>query len=303
MDLKRLRYFCKVIEHGSISQAARMLNMAQPPLSKRIRELENELDVILFERNGSRIIPTQAGYHLYRRACEILRQVESAALETRQINNRNGKVLRIGLSHLFQRWFQPLLLALHRAHPTFELNISVLDSSHLEEKLNEGQLDVALIQKPYSSEGYDIVAFEPVKLVAVISKKLLSTPPEGALPFLELANFPLILLHRARDTGTYEILLELFRNAGVMPNVIMHITQPGAILDWLEAGFEAATLLPASEVDPGQLTHCHVIDIFPAPQIFFPAMVKMTVTPYIPELMEIISKGNPFPNVESSPLQ
>lgn len=296
MDLKRLRYFCKVVEHGSITQAARMLNMAQPPLSKRIRELEEELDVILFERNGGRIEPTQAGYHLYRRACEILRQIEGAALETQQIYNQKGKVLRIGLSHLFQRWFQPLLLALHRAHPAIELNISVLDSSHLEEKLNEGLLDVALIQRPYSSEGYDIVAFEAVKLVAVISKKLLPSPPEGPIPFLELANFPLVLLHRARDTGTYEILLELFRNGGVMPKIIMHITQPRAILDWLEAGFEAATLLPASEVNPAQLPHCHVLDIFPAPQLFFPAMVKMTVTPYIPELMEIISEGYPFPD-------
>lgn len=294
MDLKRLRYFCKVVEHGSITQAARMLNMAQPPLSKRIRELEEELDVTLFERNGSRIEPTQAGYHLYRRACEILRQVEDATLETRQINNQQGKVLRIGLSHLFQRWFQPLLLALHRAHPAFELNISVLDSSYLEEKLNNGQLDVALIQKPYSSEGYDIVAFEPIKMVAVISKKLLPVHPETPLPFVELAKYPLVLLHRSRDSGTYEILMGLFRNGGVMPKVIMHITQPGAILDWLETGLEAVTLVPASEVNAAQLTHCHVIDIFPEPQVFFPAMVKMTVTPYIPELMDIISEGYPF---------
>lgn len=43
MDLKRIKYFCKVIEHGSISEAARQLNMAQPPLSKRIQELEDEL--------------------------------------------------------------------------------------------------------------------------------------------------------------------------------------------------------------------------------------------------------------------
>lgn len=43
MDLKRLRYFCRVVEHGSVSQAAKSLNMAQPPLSKRIQELEEEL--------------------------------------------------------------------------------------------------------------------------------------------------------------------------------------------------------------------------------------------------------------------
>lgn len=73
MDLKRLRYFCRVVEHGSVSQAAKSLNMAQPPLSKRIQELEEELQVSLFERRGNRIEPTEAGYFLYRKGCEILR--------------------------------------------------------------------------------------------------------------------------------------------------------------------------------------------------------------------------------------
>ena len=60
MDLKRLRYFCRVVEQGSVSQAAKVLNMAQPPLSKRIQELEEELNVSLFTRQGNRIEPTDA---------------------------------------------------------------------------------------------------------------------------------------------------------------------------------------------------------------------------------------------------
>lgn len=74
MDLKRLKYFCKVVEQGSISQAARVLNMAQPPLSKRIQELEEELNAPLFVRNGNRLETTDAGYYLYRKVCEILRR-------------------------------------------------------------------------------------------------------------------------------------------------------------------------------------------------------------------------------------
>ncbi len=62
MDLKRLRYFCRVVEQGSISQAAKVLNMAQPPLSKRIQELEDELKTPLFLRHGNRIEPTEAGF-------------------------------------------------------------------------------------------------------------------------------------------------------------------------------------------------------------------------------------------------
>lgn len=293
MDLKRLRYFCKVVESGSITQAAKALNLAQPPLSKRIQELEEELNVVLFMRTGNRIEPTEAGYHLYRRACEILRQVEDAARETVQIANRDVKVLRIGLTHLYQRWFKPLLLELNRRHPDMELSISVSDSSNLEAQLNDGVIDVALIQKPQRNDGYDIYAFAPMPLVAVISKKLLAQVTATTITYQEVGQYPLVLLHRAKDAGTYEMLIDLFRKGGAEPNVSMHVTQPDAILDWMETGLAVATLLPVSEVSGRLLHHCHVLEVFPSPQVFFPAMVKTTISPHVPELMALISQGFP----------
>ena len=294
MDLKRLRYFCRVVEQGSVSQAAKVLNMAQPPLSKRIQELEEELAVSLFTRQGNRIEPTEAGYFLYRKACEILRQIEDTARETVAIAHQEQFQLKIGLTHLFQSWFKPLLLELYRRHPHIEINISVTDSSHLETLLNEGHIDFAMIQRPYRSEGYDFVSFDPIKPVAVINKRCLSEPPSSPFDYQALAAFPLVLLHRAKDSGTYEMLLDLFRKAGGNPKVIMQITQPGVILEWLESGLEAATLLPSSEVDPAKLQHCYVVDVFPSPQVFYPALVKMPAVNWQPEIMQIIAAGYPF---------
>ncbi|MEK6290867.1 MAG: LysR family transcriptional regulator, partial [Paraburkholderia tropica] len=68
MDLKRLRYFCAVIEQGNVSKAARFLNIAQPALSKRLSELEEEIGALLFLRGIRHIEATPAGLHLYRRA-------------------------------------------------------------------------------------------------------------------------------------------------------------------------------------------------------------------------------------------
>lgn len=293
MDLKRLRYFCRVVEQGSVSQAAKVLNMAQPPLSKRIQELEEELQVALFTRHGNRIEPTDAGYFLYRKSCEILRQVEDTARETVAIANKDKFQLRIGLTHLFQSYFKPLLLELYKRNPHAEINLSVSDSSHLETMLYEGALDLALIQRPYRSEGFDYVSFDPVRLVAVISKQCLAQTPAGPMDYQALAAFPLVLLHRAKDAGTYELLIDLFRKSGVNPQVIMHITQPGVILEWLESGLAAATLLPSSEVDAAKLDHCHVAEVFPSPQVFYPALVKMPAMPYLTEIMEIIAQGYP----------
>ncbi len=295
MDLKRLKYFCKVMEQGSISQAARLLNMAQPPLSKRIQELEAELNVSLFLRNGNNIEPTEAGYYLYKKSCEIFRQIEDTTRETIQIANREDRVLRIGLTHLFQSYFRSLFLELHQQNPHVKLNISVSDSSNLESYLHDGMIDIALIQKPYRYDGFDCIAFAPVPLVAVVSHQLLPEKPAGAIPYLDIGKFPLLLLHRARDAGTYEILLDHFRKGGIYPQVMMHITQPTIILDWLESGLQAATLLPSSEVDSSKLRHCHVLEVFPSPLVFFPSMVKMPVTPYMKEVMELIQHGYPFP--------
>lgn len=294
MDLKRLKYFCKVVEQGSVSGAARILNMAQPPLSKRIRELEEELTVPLFIRDGNSITLTKAGECFYRRACQILRQVEDTVQEISIINNHQGRVLRVGLTHLYQKYFTPLLLAFYQRHPFIKISVSVTDSSSLESLLNDGLIDIALIQKPALCESYEYIAFDPIKLVAVVNRNLMSEGISTPLPWLQVAEFPLVLLHRARDIGIYERLRDHFRSSGASPDVIMSVTQPGIILDWLDNGLQAATLLPASEVDAARLRHCCVLDVFPAPQVFYPALVKTPAMPYNAELLQIIAEGYPF---------
>ena len=295
MDLKRLKYFCVVFEQGTISKAARSLNMAQPPLSKRIQELEEELNAPLFLRNGRKLEPTESGYHLYKNACAILREVEDTKREITVIANRESRLLRIGLTHLFQSYFKPLILKLHHYYPDVEISVSVSDSSNLESLLQNGLIDIALIQKPSHTEGYDCISFAPINLVAVVNNKLLPEAPRSPLPFLSIGKFPLVLLRRSQDTGTYELLLDHFRKGGMDPKVIMNISQPGVILDWLDSGLEAAALLPASEVDPARLKNCRVSDMLAAPQIFYPAMVKMPVASYMKELMDIVRSGYPFP--------
>lgn len=294
MDLKRLRYFCTVVEQGSISQASRLLNMAQPPLSKRLQELEEELHVSLFLRQGRRIEPTEAGYFLYKKACAILREVEDTKKETILLANRETRLLRIGLTHLFQSYFKPLILEIHKRNPMAEIGVSVSDSSHLEFLLNNGLIDIALIQRPYQSEGYDCIAFDPIKLVAVVSKRILPEAPTGPMSFLEIGQYPLLLLRRANGAGTYESILDHLRKGGVQPNVLMHISQPGVIIDWLESGVEAVAFLPASEVEAPRLEHCHLVELYSPPQLFYPAVVKMAAASYMKELMDIVEKGYPF---------
>ena len=76
MNLRRLQYFVKIVDIGSLTQAADILHVAQPALSQQLAVLENELKVKLLDRSVSGVTPTPAGKILYAHAQTILRQVE-----------------------------------------------------------------------------------------------------------------------------------------------------------------------------------------------------------------------------------
>ena len=76
MDLKQLLYFKTVVEEGTISAAAKKLNLSQPPLSQQIKQLESELGVTLMERGARKITLNEAGRVLYEKGCTLLTLAE-----------------------------------------------------------------------------------------------------------------------------------------------------------------------------------------------------------------------------------
>ena len=284
LDLKRLRYFCVIVEQGSISKAAQVLCMSQPPLSKRLQELEEEVGTELLVRTGRRLEPTEAGQFLYQKACEILRSVEDAKCTAVKIASTERRMLRVGISYLFLRHFLPLAKALYLQNPRAEISVSVSDSSHLEQLLHRGRLDVALIQRPHSPEGFDLIEFAPLRLKALVARSLLPDGTADALPLAALGRHPLILLRRVEGVGTFEALLGHLRKSGIQPNVKMHVSDPAIAIEMLDAGVDAVAFVPESEAVASRSGRYACVNIRPNPLQFHPVAARLSTSIEIPEV-------------------
>ena len=96
MEIRQLEYFREIATTGSINEAARRLNMSQPPLSYQMKQLEAELNVTLFERTRTGVTLTEAGKLLYERAENLLYFVSSTRQEVAEAGKK--RVLRIGMT-------------------------------------------------------------------------------------------------------------------------------------------------------------------------------------------------------------
>ena len=99
MEIRQLEYFHEIAATGSINEAARRLNMSQPPLSYQIKQLEAELKVKLFERTRAGVTLTEAGKLLYDRTENILSYVRSTELEVSKAGKKQGFTYRDHANH------------------------------------------------------------------------------------------------------------------------------------------------------------------------------------------------------------
>ncbi|WP_058959321.1 LysR family transcriptional regulator [Type-E symbiont of Plautia stali] len=276
MDLKRLHYFCTIAEQGSISKAAKLLSIAQPPLGKRLQELEQEIGSPLFTRTPRAMVLTEAGSFLYRRACDILSQVNSLKRQTVTIATHKQRRVTIGISYLYLRYFTPILMGYYQNRPEWDINVVVSDSSHLEAMLVDQRVDIALMQVPHDRQAWFVRELEPIDTIAVVSTHYSAILAGKTLKFTDLNGIPLILLHRIGGEGTYEVLRNtLFSNLSHI-NISIKVSEPRLVLEMMEQGFEGAAFLPRSEFVPsqhGKYLACPLAEPF---AIYHPAIVTLS---------------------------
>ena len=144
MNLKQLTYFIAVAEELHFGRAAERLDMAQPPLSRAIKQLEEELGAILFNRGRSAITMTQAGERLLERGRSVLTQLEDTRLEIRRLGQGSEGRLRIGFVGSATFGILPnIIKSYRRGYPEVNLSLIPMNNAQLHRALVSRELDVA----------------------------------------------------------------------------------------------------------------------------------------------------------------
>jgi DNA-binding transcriptional LysR family regulator len=185
LESRQLRYFVAVAEELSFRRAAERLGMAQPPLSRAIRELERGLGVRLFERSTRQVRLTPAGEVLLRDARTALEAITAAARRAAHAG-RPAPELRLALKADFDAGLLPEFLAAYRREPeAIPVELVLGGRGDQEAALRDGRADVAVLPELTDGRGLDVepLLTEP-RLVA-----LAASDPLAARPSLSLSDF------------------------------------------------------------------------------------------------------------------
>jgi DNA-binding transcriptional LysR family regulator len=171
VDLRRLRYFVAVCEHGGISRAAHALGMAQPALSRQIQLLEKEIGMPLFMRSGRGAEPSAQGRHLLGAAREQLRLLDDAVRDVRERFTAPASHVRLGVCPTIAPLFvEDVCARVRRQQPTLALSVVKAYSGDIQNLLRQNQLDLALTYSVGAFAGFETTDLLAERLVLVLGR-------------------------------------------------------------------------------------------------------------------------------------
>jgi DNA-binding transcriptional LysR family regulator len=247
MELRHIRYFLAVCEEMSFTRAAARLCIAQPPLSRQIQELEQELGVQLFIRSPRVLQLTEEGARFQQASYQILELLDKSVEEVRSMKQGLSGTLYLTsveghAPHLFSQW----ITGFHKLYPQVQYNLWNGNSDDVIYRLTKGLCDLAIIMEPCNKEGLGFLPVYQEPWVAVIpADHPLAALPGDTVELAQLASCDLII--PSRQSRLSEIN-GWFQAVGVKPHIIGRIAHILNAYELTEQGL-GITIYPASAAD------------------------------------------------------
>ena len=245
MELRHLRYFVAVADEMNFRRAAQRLHVSQPPLSRQIHDLEDELGTKLFDRAKQKLALTPAGEAFLKEARQILSQVQRASQLAKAASRGEAGQLSVAiLPPIGGLFLPPAIRAFRERFPVVDLNVLELAPQAQIMALLDRRIDLGFVPLPVIKLAPDL-EFETVREV-----ELMAVLPSGhrlakqrRLALAKLARDPFVLLNRSAAAMLHDWILNLCREAGFEAQVIKLADSPSSILELVASGF-GVSLLP-----------------------------------------------------------
>ncbi len=243
MNLRRLKYFVKIVDIGSLTQAADVLHIAQPALSQQLATLEGEFRQQLLVRTKRGVTPTEAGMVLYRHAQIILRQFEQAQSDVKHSGQTLSGQVSVGLAPgtAASALSLPLLKAVRARHPGILLYLNENFGTTLSELIMNGRMDMAVL---YGSKPVHGLSFLPLLKEDMYLVSPADVPmPDTQIDLVQLLDIELLL---PRPYNVVRRLVdEAFMAIHRTPHVVAEIESATTLVAAIGDGL-GATILPVS---------------------------------------------------------
>ncbi|MFW8566010.1 LysR substrate-binding domain-containing protein [Orrella sp. 11846] len=242
MELRQLRYFVKVVELGSMGQAANALGVVTSALSQQIARLENELSTILLRRSATGVTPTEAGLAFWQQAQLVLRHAEEAVYAA-QHARLSGQV-SLGLTHTTTAVLGlPLFQAMREQYPDVRLKIVESLSGNLIQQLSARQLDLAIVFRTAERGRWMTTPLLDEQLFLIADHRLFKPTRSQSVTLQSIVHLPLVL--PTGHHGLRAVLDAAYEKAHLWPNIVAQIDGLAMLLDLVKAGL-VATIQPGS---------------------------------------------------------
>jgi DNA-binding transcriptional LysR family regulator len=290
MELKQIQYFIALFEDGSVTRAARRLNIVQPALSMQISKLEAELRQQLFERGPHGMTPTDAARQMYRLYVPIMRDIERAR---EQLSRRDlivtGRVSLGMVASEAESVLPESLAAFNALYPQVEVSVADGFSAQLIDAVQAGKLDAAIINRPRGRLSLDVHPLLDEEMVLVTSAAHGPTLPD-TISVPTLTQLELVL--PTRRNGLRGVLDAALLNADVIIKPKFEIDLLNTIVQFVEQS-SIATILPRvvvqRKVDEGTLRAFPITSPSIVRHIIRVSHPKRPIGPAATALIEIIA--------------
>lgn len=241
MELRHLRYFVAVAEQRNFTRAAEKLFIAQPPLTRAIKQLEEEIGVELFIRKARGLELTSGGSYFLAHAQQILDKVEATIADTRRIASNRKTIFSIGFVPSVFYGQLPLMVRRLRQNKNLEIVLHELKTREQVEALKSGKIDIGFgrirIEDPEVDQ--EKLFDEPLIAALPVAHPLTAAPPT----MKELADMNMIVFPSGAGPNFSDLVHGLFRRRGLKVNVIQQVNDLQTALS-LVASDMGFTLVP-----------------------------------------------------------